>query len=129
MIPRTNHHHSSGRKAEEHKSSVIENGIKFNIRLDMGSSTGLYLDQRRNRQRLAALFDRIPEHPSGHPKTMLNTFSYTCSFSLFAALKGVRTVNVDASPIAIAIARQNFRDNALDPEQHVFYIKVRELME
>jgi 23S rRNA (cytosine1962-C5)-methyltransferase len=51
----------------------------------------------------------------------LNLFSYTGGFSVAAAMGGVKhVVSVDVDADAIALARENFRANGLDPADHAF---------
>jgi 23S rRNA (cytosine1962-C5)-methyltransferase len=51
----------------------------------------------------------------------LNLFSYTGGFSVAAALGGAKhVVSVDVDRDAIALARENFRANGLDPADHAF---------
>jgi 23S rRNA (cytosine1962-C5)-methyltransferase len=66
----------------------------------------LFIDQRANRARLRAL----------KPKRLLNTFAYTCSFSVVAALGGAETVSVDLSRRSLARGEGNFQRNGLDPK-------------
>jgi 23S rRNA (cytosine1962-C5)-methyltransferase len=54
-------------------------------------------------------------------RDVLNLFSYTCSFSVAAALGGARRVtSVDTAARALARGVENFRLNGLDPEKHAF---------
>ena len=54
-------------------------------------------------------------------KRVLNLFSYTGAFSLYAARAGATSVtSVDVSQPAARAARANFELNGLDPEQHEF---------
>jgi 23S rRNA (cytosine1962-C5)-methyltransferase len=54
-------------------------------------------------------------------KSVLNLFSYTGAFSLYAARAGATSVtSVDMSQPAARAARANFELNGLDPEQHEF---------
>lgn len=72
----------------------------FVVKLDDGLSTGVFLEQRRNRR-------LVRELSAG--KSVLNLFAYTGGFSVAAALGGAtRTVTVDASLPALERARQNF---------------------
>jgi 23S rRNA (cytosine1962-C5)-methyltransferase len=50
------------------------------------------------------------------PKRLLNTFAYTCSFSVVAALAGAETVSVDLSRRSLTRGEENFQRNALDPK-------------
>jgi 23S rRNA (cytosine1962-C5)-methyltransferase len=51
---------------------------------------------------------------------MLNTFAYTCGFSVCAAKAGLRTTNVDLSAKYLEWGKRNFVLNGLDPSQHEF---------
>lgn len=91
---------------------VEENGLRFRVELGDGLSTGLFIDQRDNRQRIREL---------ARDKTVLNLFSYTCSFSVAAAKGGARRVtSVDVSGRALARGVDNFRASGLDPTPHAF---------
>ncbi len=91
---------------------VQEGNAKFGVTLDEGLSCGLFLDQRDNRARIAA-------HSGG--RKVLNLFSYTCSFSVYAALASAeRVTSVDLSGHALARGRENFVLNGLDPAAHAF---------
>jgi 23S rRNA (cytosine1962-C5)-methyltransferase len=91
---------------------VTEHGMRLEVALGDGLSTGLFVDQRDNRRRVREL---------AHDKTVLNLFSYTASFSVAAALGGARrVVSVDQARRPLAIARENFRANGLVPETHAF---------
>jgi 23S rRNA (cytosine1962-C5)-methyltransferase len=90
---------------------VSEGELKFSVRLGDGLQTGLFVDQRNNRARVRELA------PGGR---MLNLFSYTCSFSVAAALGGAATVSVDLSARALARGRENFALNGLDATRHAF---------
>lgn len=92
---------------------VRECGLRFLVRPHVGQKTGLFLDQREHRRRVGAL--------GGHLEGVVNLFAYTGGFSVYAAAAGARRVTtVDIAPEAIADARENFRLNGLDPEQHAF---------
>ena len=79
---------------------IREEGVPYRVRLGDGLSTGIFLDQRPNRR-------LVREIASG--AQVLNLFSYTCAFSVVAALGGaVRTVSVDASVPALERGRANF---------------------
>ena len=91
---------------------VQEGNARFAVTLNEGLSCGLFLDQRDNRAKMAAF--------SGGRK-VLNLFSYTCSFSVYAALASAeRVTSVDLSGHALARGRENFTLNGLDPEAHSF---------
>lgn len=91
---------------------VEEHGLRFIANLYEGQKTGLFLDHRENR--------RTVEHWS-QGRSVLNCFSYTGAFSLYAARGGARsTVSVDIAPAAAEDAAGNFRLNDLAGEQHTF---------
>ena len=54
------------------------------------------------------------------PFNVLNTFAYTCGFSVCAALAGATVTSLDLSRKYLDWGRDNFRWNQLDPEQHDF---------
>jgi 23S rRNA (cytosine1962-C5)-methyltransferase len=81
------------------------------------------LDQRDNRRRLlvnhvGAKFPLFEDSPAG--KEVLNTFSYTCAFSVCAARAGARTISLDLSKKYLEWGKRNFRLNDLDPQEHEF---------
>jgi 23S rRNA (cytosine1962-C5)-methyltransferase len=87
-----------------------ENGLRFEVDLLAGQKTGFFLDQRLNREIVGAV---------SREATVLNCFSYTGAFSVYAARGGAdRVISVESSAAANEIARRNFVRNGLDPEQH-----------
>lgn len=77
---------------------VLEEGVPLLVRLGDGLSTGVFLDQRPNRR-------MVRETAKG--ARVLNLFSYTCAFSIAAAVGGAsRTVSVDASVPALERGRR-----------------------
>ena len=93
---------------------VEENGMRFGLDFAAGYSAGLFIDQRANR----AFVRR------GGGRRLLNTFAYTCSFSVAAALGGAETVSVDLSKKSLDRGRENFALNALPAAsegRHRFY--------
>ena len=89
---------------------VQEAGMRFGLDFAAGYSAGLFIDQRANR----ALVCR-----RGAAR-LLNTFAYTCSFSVAAAMAGAETVSVDLSKKSIDRGRANFALNGLDQTKHRF---------
>lgn len=108
----------SGRKAPNHVTIVEENKAKFSIVLNEGPACGLYLDQRRNRKKVLDYLLSI--NGEAKNKSFLNTFCYTCSFSIFPALHGIKTVNVDVSNVALNRAKENFDLNKINTSNHEF---------
>ncbi len=80
--------------------------MRYGLDFAGGYSAGLFIDQRANRARLRAL----------KPKRLLNTFAYTCSFSVVAALAGAETLSVDLSRRSLTRGEENFQRNGLDPK-------------
>jgi len=102
---------------------VRENGVRYELSLEEGYSTGLFLDQRDNRRRLlvdhvAAGFAPFARGAAG--STLLNVFAYTCAFSVCAALAGAVTTSLDLSRKYLDWGRRNFALNGLDPAAHDF---------
>ena len=123
--------------------SIRENGLEFELSFDEGYSVGLFLDQRDNRRHLlaghiAAGFalrnsEFKPPAPANAPKPLadpcdpflqpwglLNTFAYTCGFSVCAAKAGAKTTSLDLSRKYLDWGRRNFVLNQLDSAQHDF---------
>jgi 23S rRNA (cytosine1962-C5)-methyltransferase len=100
-----------------------ENGVSFELSFAEGYSTGLFLDQRDNRRRLltnhvAADFPLFPGGAEG--AEVLNTFAYTCGFSVCAAKAGARTTSLDLSKKYLAWGGRNFALNGLETAKHDF---------
>ncbi|MDP3927650.1 MAG: class I SAM-dependent rRNA methyltransferase [Bacteroidota bacterium] len=78
---------------------VLENGVPFEVNVETGQKTGFFLDQRDNRQ-------IVGNWAAG--RKVLNTFSYSGGFSLYALQAGARLVHsVDSSKEAIALCNAN----------------------
>ena len=104
--------------------TIQENGIRFELNFNEGYSVGLFFDQRENRRRLltghiAAGFSLSGALRAAAP-TVLNTFAYTCGFSVAAAKAGAHTTNLDLSRKYLEWGRRNFMLNQLDPARHDF---------
>ena len=86
-------------------SAVIfsENGIRFEADVVRGQKTGFFLDQRDNRAEVEKL---------AHRKTVLNAFSFSGGFSVYAARGGaVSVTDLDISAHAVESAKRNFALN------------------
>jgi 23S rRNA (cytosine1962-C5)-methyltransferase len=84
---------------------VKENGHLFKIDFIKGQKTGFFIDQRDNRELLS-------HYCKG--KTVLNTFSYTGGFSVYAAAAGAAMVHsVDVSQPAIDLCNANAALNGI----------------
>lgn len=90
---------------------VKEGPARYLVRPGDGLSTGLFLDQRENRNWITA-------HSAG--RTLLNLFSYTCAFTVAAGHGGaLSSVSVDASARVLEQGRRNLDLNGLAPDRHV----------
>ncbi len=91
-----------------------ENGLFFEVDVLEGQKTGFFLDQRENRQRI---------RPLARDKSVLNVFSYTGGFSVYAlAGKCQSVLEIDSSPLALKTSRDNLSLNfpAIKPGQNEF---------
>lgn len=89
---------------------VLEHGHSFKVDWQQGQKTGFFLDQRYNRALLA-------QYASG--KSVLNTFSYSGGFSIYALKAGAtKVVSVDVSGKAIEWVEENVRLNGFAEAQH-----------
>ena len=87
--------------------TFIETGLRFEADVVRGQKTGFFLDQRENRRRVEML---------AAGRDVLNAFSFSGGFSLYAARGGARSVtDLDISGHALDAARRNFALNASDP--------------
>jgi 23S rRNA (cytosine1962-C5)-methyltransferase len=103
--------------------TILENGVSFEVDFGTGASVGLFLDQRDNRRRLLVnhIAAGFPVRAGGLVGArVLNTFAYTCGFSVCAALAGARTTNIDLSRKSLDRGRRNFLHNRQDPDLHAF---------
>jgi 23S rRNA (cytosine1962-C5)-methyltransferase len=98
---------------------VRENGLQFALRFDEGYSTGLFLDQRDNRRRLLTSYIAQKLEMPSAPE-VLNTFAYTCGFSVAAAKAGAHVTSLDLSKKYLEWGKRNFAINQLDPARHEF---------
>lgn len=96
---------------------VRENACVFEVRLFDGLSTGLFLDQRENRR---FVHEWVRSRRSSGEVHVLNTFAYTCAFSVAAATAGATVASVDVSPRYLEWGRRNFLHNSIAPETHRF---------
>lgn len=88
---------------------IREHGLPFVVDLRHGQKTGFFLDQRENR--------RFSSKLAGDA-TVLNCFSYSGAFSVYA-LRGAarKVISLDASKPALELAEQNLALNGFDPAQ------------
>ncbi len=90
---------------------IFENGIKFFVDIKKGHKTGFYLDQRDNRQLIVEYSDN---------KKVLNCFSYSGGFSLYALRAGAESVtNIDSSSEALKLILKNIEINSLPIKKNI----------
>jgi len=85
---------------------IEENGLKFEVDLEVGQKTGFFLDQRDNRQYLKDVIKG---------KSVLNCFCYTGAFSVYAFAGGAESVlSMDSSEPAMEQVRANLELNGME---------------
>lgn len=92
---------------------IIENNFKFIINVIKGQKTGFFLDQRMNRLSLIQYTK---------DKTVLNCFSYTGGFSVYAQFNAKSVTSVDISKEAMEYAKKNFMLNNFKVEENKFIV-------
>jgi 23S rRNA (cytosine1962-C5)-methyltransferase len=86
--------------------TVKEHGLQFEVNFVKGQKTGFFIDQRENRLMVQQL---------AKGKRILNAFSYTGGFSVYALAGGAREVHsLDISADAVAMAERNAQINFPD---------------
>lgn len=89
---------------------VTEGGFAFRVRFGEYLDAGLFLDHRRTRAMVGA---------EAKGKRFLNLFSYTSSFSVYAAMNGATSsVSVDMSNRNTDWSRENFGLNQITEPEH-----------
>lgn len=85
--------------------AIIENGRQFLVDAEGGQKTGFFLDQRDNRQFVSlAVKD----------KSVLDAFSYTGGFAVYALSAGARQADcIDSSARALELLKENMKLNGL----------------
>ncbi len=88
---------------------ITENGRKFWVNLDKYLDTGLFGSSKHAQK----------SRRNGGGQTFLNLFSYTGSFTVYAATCGAASSEtVDLSNTYLDWARRNFELNGIDTERH-----------
>lgn len=81
----------------------LESGLRFEADVLKGQKTGFFLDQRDNRRKIRSLAPN---------RTVLNAFSFTGGFSIYAADGGAISVtDLDISSHALSGSKRNFTLN------------------
>jgi len=89
---------------------ILEHGLRFEVDVVTGQKTGFFLDQRDNRLLLRTVC---------RGARVLNCFSYTGGFSVYAAQGGAeRVVSVESSAPANEAAARHLALNGFSPEAH-----------
>jgi len=103
--------------------SIRENGVRYQLSFQEGYSVGLFLDQRDNRRRLLMNYigpDFVAREGGLQGAEVLNTFAYTCGFSVAAGMAGARVTSLDLSKKYLEWGKRNFSANGMDPAAHDF---------
>lgn len=91
---------------------VSENGLRFQVDVTAPVNPGLFVDLRQARQRFGEM---------ARSKNVLNCFSHTGAFTVYAAAKGAdKVVSIDLSQRYHGWAKRNLALNGLDPKKHEF---------
>ncbi len=107
-----NHSRIDSKDSVTKYQTITENGRKFLVNLTDYLDTGIFLDHRRTRQLVGELSQN---------KRLLNLFCYTASASVYAATAGASsTTNVDMSNTYLKWAKDNFTENKINLNEHLF---------
>ncbi|MCL4117609.1 UNVERIFIED_CONTAM: hypothetical protein GTU68_015674 [Idotea baltica] len=90
---------------------INEVNAQFYVNFEDYLDTGIFLDHRKIRQIVAK---------ESKNKSLLNLFSYTCTASVHAALKGAKTTSVDMSNTYLDWGKRNFTLNNIDASKYEF---------
>jgi len=91
---------------------IRENGLLFLVDVKHGQKTGFFLDQREKRRAILKYSNN---------RCVLNCFSYTGGFTVYALHGGARHVTcVDVSQDALELAKENIKLNGLDQKRCAF---------
>ena len=91
-------------------TEFLENGHTFFANWAKGQKTGFFIDQRENRALLGSL---------AHGKKVLNAFSYTGGFSIYALKAGAESVHsLDSSEMALKLGEEHLQMNSIAGEKH-----------
>ena len=94
---------------------VQENFVNYAVYLNEGLMTGIFLDQKEVRGRLA--------EGLAAGKRVLNMFSYTGAFSVAAAMGGaLETTSVDLAKRSLPKTREQFEVNGLKPADQKIHV-------
>ena len=95
--------------------TVLENGVLYQVFMNDGLMTGIFLDQHEVR---GSLVDGL-----AMGKSLLNMFSYTAAFSVAAAMGGaIQTTSVDLAKRSRELSQAHFQANGLSTDDHRFVV-------
>ena len=95
--------------------TVLENGVLYQVFMNDGLMTGIFLDQHEVR---GSLVDGL-----AMGKSLLNMFSYTAAFSVAAAMGGSsQTTSVDLAKRSRELSQAHFQANGISTDDHRFII-------
>ena len=95
--------------------TVLENGILYQVFMNDGLMTGIFLDQHEVR---GSLVDGL-----AMGKSLLNMFSYTAAFSVAAAMGGAsQTTSVDLAKRSRELSQAHFQANGISTDEHRFIV-------
>lgn len=95
--------------------TVLENGVLYQVFMNDGLMTGIFLDQHEVR---GSLVDGL-----AMGKSLLNMFSYTAAFSVAAAMGGAsQTTSVDLAKRSRELSQAHFQANEISTDDHRFIV-------
>ena len=95
--------------------TVLENGVLYQVFMNDGLMTGIFLDQHEVR---GSLVDGL-----AMGKSLLNMFSYTAAFSVAAAMGGAsQTTSVDLAKRSRELSQAHFQANGISIDDHRFVV-------
>ena len=95
--------------------TVLENGVLYQVFMNDGLMTGIFLDQHEIR---GSLVDGL-----AMGKSLLNMFSYTAAFSVAAAMGGAsQTTSVDLAKRSRELSQAHFQANGISTDDHRFIV-------
>lgn len=95
--------------------TVLENGVLYQVFMNDGLMTGIFLDQHEVRGSLV--------YGLAMGKSLLNMFSYTAAFSVAAAMGGAsQTTSVDLAKRSRELSQAHFQANGISTDDHRFIV-------
>ena len=95
--------------------TVLENGVLYQVFMNDGLMTGIFLDQHEVR---GSLVDGL-----AMGRSLLNMFSYTAAFSVAAAMGGAsQTTSVDLAKRSRELSQAHFQANGISKDDHRFIV-------